>query len=189
MTAVAFAATEVATSNHWIQGTNDKKKRFTLQMPSAAWLAAGLAWDLSGSFDYVSEASFGVGTLVMDQHLELKRIDARRRTAIIKMTGTLSEQPAGAGSAAHDGAFTVVEGTVTGEFIWDFAAGQLLSAETRFVLETALDTPIGRMKLEQDMSSFAHRVQPETSDSPERPGPTDTPQPSSATTSPSTDTD
>ena len=66
MTAVAFAATEVATSHHWIQGTNDKKKRFTLQMPESAWLAAGLAWDLSGSFTYVSEASFGVGTLVTD---------------------------------------------------------------------------------------------------------------------------
>ena len=68
MTAVAFALTEVSSSHNWIQGTTDKKKRFTVQMPSAAWLAAGVACDLSttGGFTAVAEASFGVGTLVTD---------------------------------------------------------------------------------------------------------------------------
>lgn len=70
MTAVAFAATEVASTNHWILGTKDKKKRYTIQMPSAAWLAAGVACDLSGSgataMTYITETHWGPGILVTD---------------------------------------------------------------------------------------------------------------------------
>ena len=66
MTAVAFAVTEVGTSHHWLIGTKDVKKRFTVQMPSAAWLAAGVACDLSTYLTALTEANFGPGVLVTD---------------------------------------------------------------------------------------------------------------------------
>ena len=110
----------------------------------------------------------GVGSLVMDQQLKLKRIDARRRTAAIEMTGTLSKGPA-AGPAGLGSALAVDDGTVSGEFIWDFASGQLVSAETQLKLKTTLDTPLGRMKLEQDMSCYVKRSTPKEFALPKRP--------------------
>ena len=65
MTTETFAATHVSSTHNWIQGTRDKKERFTLQMPTV-WTAAGQAWDISGYFTYVTEFSAGVGTLVTD---------------------------------------------------------------------------------------------------------------------------
>ena len=109
---------------------------------------------------------FGVGSIVMDQRFKLKRINARQHTGVIEMTGTLSKAgaktPAGAGGSASnaDPALVVDAGSVTGEYVWDFEAGQLASAETRLELDTELDSPLGRMRLEQDMSSSVKRTNP-----------------------------
>lgn len=66
MTAVAFAATQVAADQHYVIGAKDKKVRFTIQMPSAAWLAAGVACNLSSYLTAITETHWGPGILVTD---------------------------------------------------------------------------------------------------------------------------
>ena len=116
----------------------------------------------------------GAGSLVMDQNFTVKRINARRKTAVIEMKGVVTKGT-GTGSGAGGAvplspaqALTVDDGAVAGEFVWDFGAGRLESAETQLKLETALDTPLGRMKLKQGMTSSVRRTNPRDTGSPDK---------------------
>jgi hypothetical protein len=63
----AFAATLLSSHNI---GPNMKVAKYSLQLPSS-WTAAGVAWDLSGNFDYVFGAVFGVSGAVGDTGTKL----------------------------------------------------------------------------------------------------------------------
>ena len=115
----------------------------------------------------------GVGSLEMGQDFVFKRMSPRQRTASIEMTGVISKAAAGAslpglGASNLGDALVVEEGTVAGTYTWDFAAGQLVSAETQVKLKTRLDTPLGRMSLEQDVSAYIERSTPDESERPRR---------------------
>jgi len=110
----------------------------------------------------------GVGSLVMQQDFVVKRISARNRKATIEVKGTVTKGAAKGSSglglvpSSLVGTLVVDNGTITGEYIWDFAAGRLFSAETQLKLETTLDTPLGRMGLKQDMSCSVKWSAPRT---------------------------
>ena len=120
------------------------------------------------------EMPLGVGSLVMDQDFTVKRIDARRKTAAIEMKGVIAKGTGtgpgagGVGPVNPAQALTVDDGTVAGEYHWDFAAGRLESAETQLELATTLDTPLGRMKLRQDMTSSVRRTNPKDAGLPDK---------------------
>jgi hypothetical protein len=69
MTTTTFTASVVSSSVSGIMGPLDRKTRITLAFPQQ-WTAAGLALDLSGStlgaYSYISEYSFGPGSLITD---------------------------------------------------------------------------------------------------------------------------
>jgi hypothetical protein len=106
----------------------------------------------------------GVGSLVMDQQFQFKRVNARQKTAELRMTGTLTKGLSSGGASSLLGlekAFVIESGAVGGQYIWDYEAGQLASAETRLDLVSRLDSPLGRMQLRQGMTSVVLRAPPE----------------------------
>lgn len=102
----------------------------------------------------------GVGALEMDQRFKFVRISPLRKTASIQMSGTITKAsakaPGGLGSLPllPGTALAVEDGSVAGQYTWDFEAGRLVAAESTCELKTALDTPVGRMQLEQKMTTF-----------------------------------
>ena len=106
----------------------------------------------------------GVGTLVMDEQFQFKRVNRRQKTAELNMTGTLTKGVSSNRASSLlglDQAFVVERGTVGGQYLWDYHAGQLASAETRLDLASRLDSPLGRMHLRQGMTSAVVRAPPE----------------------------
>jgi hypothetical protein len=106
----------------------------------------------------------GIGSLVLDQDFKIKRISTGNRTATIEVKGSVTKgAPQGAlglglGLLFPGQAFTVIGGELEGEYIWDYSAGRLISAETQLNLDTALDTPLGRMRLKQELSTSVRWV-------------------------------
>ena len=103
----------------------------------------------------------GVGTLVMEQKFEFRRVNARQQTAELAMKGTLTKGASSGGASSLlslGDAFVVESGTVGGQYVWDYDAGQLSSAETSLDLTSRLDSPLGRMQLRQNMTSAVRRA-------------------------------
>lgn len=121
----------------------------------------GAKWSRSTSV----QMPLAAGSIVMDQDFIVKRFQSSRRTVEIEMKGTLRKSTAGAfpspggrptGTRAP---LEVSAGTVSGLFVWDYQRGQLSSAESQMKLNTEIDTLVGRMHLQQDMSSSVKRVE------------------------------
>ncbi|MHC4065156.1 MAG: hypothetical protein ACYSUI_11765 [Planctomycetota bacterium] len=113
------------------------------------------------------EMPLGVGSLELAQDFKFMRIRPRQKTALIEMTGTVTKGAAQA--SANPGlvpldlgsALDVDNGTLSGQYVWDFAAGQLVAAETQVKLEISLHTPLGHMQLEQNVSTTVKRATPQ----------------------------
>lgn len=82
MGAVTFAATLL--EDH-CTGINERTATFSLALPTV-WTAAGQAWDLSSTFDFVKTVTFGAGDAVTD-HADKYGIFGTRSTAAGKGYG------------------------------------------------------------------------------------------------------
>lgn len=100
----------------------------------------------------------GVGALTLEQAHTVKHISPTRGIATIEVSGKVTKAAAGSSSggvlpAVVGDALKIETGSISGQFNWDFRAGRLASGETTLDLTAGLDTPLGRMKLMQKMSS------------------------------------
>ena len=107
---------------------------------------------------------FGAGPIVMNQNFVVRRVHRNAGTVAFDMSGTLKSAAAqtpsssGGGLLSGGGVLEVDSGSVEGSFLWDYRDGNLVSAETRLVADTELDSLLGRMRLRQVMSSSVKRV-------------------------------